>query len=586
MHHKLIISYILVCIIPLLIVSFTMYYLSASNIEHTSLEFASIYNSQILKSVDDFIEEYDKITKSILVDNDIINSLGKEDDLSMNKRINNKVITQKLLMRIGTLKPEIKCVMLVSGKDVIYQYSSTNDTINEKLILNQSWLKEMIGSENKLVITPIHDSSYYEYKNEGIVFTVGRVLFSPNGSYAGLLLIDLDPISLINPNDSFLEVKNNYDIRLLVTTKDGGVVYNSDIINGTKTKEELLENVYGSLEGKKSRDLFVLSDRSKSGILVVKTEIPRSKLFFKIREFQYITLSAILCSVIFIIIISIILSYNITKPIKELQKSMKLAEDRQYSVLTFYKSDDEIGGLIASYNKMITKIKNLIEDVYIAEIKQRQAKFLALQTQINPHMLYNTLESIRMKAIVNGDDEVAFMIKILSRMFKLSLGKDIGKNLIKNEIEYTKNYIELQNIRFDNNFILEVKLDDELQNKKLIALVFQPIIENCITHGIYNYDRPLTIIIEGEIKSEKDIIIWIRDDGRGISEKKAEEINAIISNNNLSKLKIELEEDTRESIGLKNIAERIRLQYGEGYYLKVYPGRDGGTVVEICIPCQ
>jgi len=381
-------------------------------------------------------------------------------------------------------------------------------------------------------------------------------------------------------------VKNNYDIRLLVTTKDGGVVYNSDIINGTKTKEELLENVYGSLEGKKSRDLFVLSDRSKSGILVVKTEIPRSKLFFKIREFQYITLSAILCSVIFIIIISIILSYNITKPIKELQKSMKLAEDRQYSVLTFYKSDDEIGGLIASYNKMITKIKNLIEDVYIAEIKQRQAKFLALQTQINPHMLYNTLESIRMKAIVNGDDEVAFMIKILSRMFKLSLGKDIGKNLIKNEIEYTKNYIELQNIRFDNNFILEVKLDDELQNKKLIALVFQPIIENCITHGIYNYDRPLTIIIEGEIKSEKDIIIWIRDDGRGISEKKAEEINAIISNNNLSKLKIELEEDTRESIGLKNIAERIRLQYGEGYYLKVYPGRDGGTVVEICIPCQ
>lgn len=585
LHNKLIVSYLLACIMPLLIISFTIYYLSASNIEQTSLEFASIYNSQILTSIDDFIEEYDTISKSVLIDNDIINYLGKEDQLSMNELITNKGTMQKLLMRIDTLKPDIKCVMLVSGTNTLYQYCSTNDTVNEKMVLNQPWFKQILESDDKLVITSIHDSSYYEYLNEDIVFTVGRVLLKPDGSYAGVLLIDLEPSNLIKLNNEFLEAQNNYDIKLVVTSEDGGIVYHSDILDGSETWRQLMENGYKS-PVEKDKDLIVLSDKSKRGNLVVNTEIPRNKLLFKVGEFKYITIVAILLCVIFIIIISIILSYNITKPIKELQRSMKLAEEGKYSAIAPHKANDEIGGLITSYNKMITKIKNLIEDVYIAEIKHRHAKFLALQTQINPHMLYNTLESIRMKAIVNGDDEVALMIKILARMFKLTLGKDNSQNLIKHEVEYAKTYVQLQNIRFDNKFSLEVNLDDYLQNQKIIPLVFQPIIENCITHGVLDYDTLLIIGIEGEIKSEKDILIRIRDNGIGISEKKAEEINEMLLSTEIDKFNITLGEGSRKSIGLKNIAERIGLQYGEGYYLKVYPGKECGTVVEICIPFQ
>lgn len=583
LYTKLIASYLLACVIPLLIASFTIYYLSANNIEHTSLEFASIYNSQILTSIDEFIEEYDTITKSVLIDNDIINRLGKESQLTMNELINNKVIIQKLLMRIYTLEPDIKCVMLVSGKNTLYQYCSTNDTVDEKQVLTQPWFQHMLGSEEKLVITPIHNSSYYEYLNDDVVFTVGRVLLNPDGSYAGVLLIDLDSSSLIKLNDEFLKAQRKYNIKLIVTTNDGGIVYHSDILDGSETWRQLLENGYNS-PGDKNSDLIVLSDKSSKGNLVVNTEIPRSKLLYKVGEFKYITILAILFCIILIVIISSILSYNITKPIKELQKSMKLAGNGQYSAIKSHKSNDEIGGLISSYNKMITKIKNLIEDVYIAEIKQRHAKFLALQTQINPHMLYNTLESIRMKAIVKGDDEVALMIKILSRMFKLALGKDKGQNLIKHEVEYAKNYVQLQNIRFDNKFTLEVTLDDDLLNQKIIALVFQPIIENCITHGISDYDTPLHITIEGEAISEKDIRIRIKDDGIGISEEKAAEINTMLLNTEPEKLNISQEEGSRERIGLKNIAERIGLQYGDGYYLKIYRGKVSGTVIEICIP--
>src|SRR5690606_19134987 len=152
-----------------------------------------------------------------------------------------------------------------------------------------------------------------------------------------------------------------------------------------------------------------------------------------------------------------------TRPIKALRKSMKQAELGQYLPIEKKQDHDEIGSLINSYNKMIVTIRTLIEDVYIAEIKQRRAKFIALQNQINPHMLYNTLESIRMKALMKDDDETAGMIKILARMFRLALDKEERQHSIKDELDYTFNYVQLQNMRFDNKFVLHIKISEEIQ---------------------------------------------------------------------------------------------------------------------------
>lgn len=587
LYDKLVVSYLFACIIPLLIVSYTIYNLSVKSIEANSLEFASIYDSQIVTSIDNFVDDYDKITKSILVDNDIMSYLNNENNLSMTDKINNQLIIRKLLLRIETLKPDIKCSMLVTSKNDIYQYGNSSETVDEKKLLNQSWFKEMLKSDDKLIITPVHNKSYYANESQGVVFTVGRVILDSNGVYSGVLLIDLDPYKLINLNENFLNARNNYNIKLTVTTNKGEPIYDSDAASGRKLWSELLNYEHTITENRDKKDFIELSNKTTKGNLIVNTEIPRSKLLFNIGRISNATVLAVLLCVFFVIIISIVLSYQITKPMKVLQKNMKMLGNGQYSLITMNRSNDEIGSLIGSYNHMITKIKILIEDVYIAEIKQRHAKFLALQNQINPHMLYNTLESIRMKALVNGEDEVALMIKILSRMFRIALGKDSKQNLVCDELEYAQNYIQLQNIRFDNHFSLDIRLGEEIKNTKIIALIFQPIIENSITHGFQGYDQFLKIIIEGQILEDKDVVIRFIDNGTGMTEKRVEEINKLLSEAEYDKNKLNLNnEATSKGIGLENIAERIKLHYGDKYYLRILSGSSAGTSVEIKIPLE
>lgn len=587
LHNKLMLSYLLACIVPLLAASLIIYNFSVKSLQDASLELASIFNSQIVTNMDDFIDGYDKITKSLLVDNDVINRLSNEENATMNDLINNQLIMQKLLMRLETSKPEVKCLMLLSAKNNLYQYCKTSDTINVASLQEQAWFKKILESDEKLVVTSIHNKAYYDNQKDGVVLTVGRVILNSNGVYSGVLLIDLDPSSLIKLNENFLLTRNNYNIKMSVTDAQGSVLYDSDAASGRMTWGQVLEDGYTALHNKNNNDFILMSNKTHRGNLLVNAEIPRSSLLFKIGKINYITLIAVLICVFIIIVTSILFSYSITKPIKKLQRSMKLVEKGQYSTIIENTANDEIGGLINSYNNMITKIKALIEDVYIAQIKQKNAKFLALQTQINPHMLYNTLESIRMKALVKGDDEVALMIKILSRMFRMTLGKEADRNLIRHELEYVENYIRLQNIRFNDRFSLDVRLDDSIKNSRIIALVFQPIIENSIKHGFQDYNAFLNITIEGEITEERDIIIRVHDNGIGMSAEKAAELNALLMEAEPDKLKLDLaEENTEESIGLKNIAERIKLHYGDNYSLQLVSGNGSGTVVEIRIPKQ
>lgn len=580
-------SYLVVCILPLLIVSLIIYQQSADSLEEASQEFAALYTSQIESSTHDFIKEYDRITKSVLIDNDIISRLGEEDRLPMDELIANKLTVNRILMRIAVLKPDVSSMMLITKNNNVYQYSNTSNTINESILLTQDWYKPEQHSEDSLFITGLHDRSYYEDKGEGAVFTVGRVLLDSNGSYVGVLLIDLDSTQLLRLNENFVVARDRYDMRVIINTKSGEMVYHSDLTSGKRTWKQISDSKNDPSTNKNREDLIVLTSSTSSNKLIVRTEIPRDKLLLKIGKIKYSTLIVIAVSLFIIMAVSIALSSNITRPIQDLRRSMKQAESGQYAPIELKIPNDEIGSLVSSYNKMILTIKTLIEEVFLAEIKQRQAKFISLQNQINPHMLYNTLESIRMKALVKGQDEIADMIKILARMFRLSLAAEGHVHSIANEVDYTLNYLKLQNIRFDNRFKLHVKLSEEVLQCRIMPLVFQPIVENSINHGFLDYSQFMNIVLEGTFTENNDIWIRITDDGEGMESEEVVKLNRKLVEAVTDKLKLDDRmEQSGTSIGLKNIAERIMLQYGDGYFLTVQSIRGKGTVVEFLIPRQ
>jgi Predicted signal transduction protein with a C-terminal ATPase domain len=586
-QNKLMASYLLACVIPLALVSAILFRQSAAGLEESSQEFAALYTSQIKSSLNEFLKEYDKVTKSVLVDNELIYRLGDSSSLPIDEQINQQVAVQRMLMRVALLKPEIGTVMLISRNNGVYQYTNTTSKVNENLLLSRDWYEPLSRSEDTFFITGLHDRSYYEDKGAGAMVTVGRLLYSSDGAYAGLLLIDLDPFSLLPLDNDFVQARNKYGMSVIIRNRQEQVVYDSDAASGRLAWEQVLESSGKGAGGPSGRtqDRIRLTGSTSQGELAIQTEIPRAKLLQKINRIKGTTLILILTSCLIVALLSLGLSYTITKPIKALRRSMKQAEVGQYLPIEKKQANDEIGSLVNSYNKMIVTIRTLINDVYLGEIKQRQAKLVALQNQINPHMLYNTLESIRMNALVKDDDETADMIKILARMFRIALGKDGKQHSIRSELEYTAYYLKLQNIRFDNMFNLEAAIPGDMLSHEIIPLIFQPIVENTVNHGFEGYDRMIDIVIEGAWTEEGDIRLRISDDGAGIPPGKLEQLRARLDGAGTDKTKLEqADEEASKGLGLTNIAERIKLHYGERYYLTILHSDKDGTTIEMLIP--
>lgn len=585
-QKKLIVGYLLVAVIPLLIVSSAIYYGSAKSMEDSAQEFASLYTAQIKTSLNQFVLEYENLTKLVLVDSDIFYPLDSPKQLTMDEFIIKKMNIQRLLMRITVLKPEITNLILIDRNNQMYQYSTTTSIVNDKLLMAQEWFNNYNNKEETFFITGLHDRGYYEDNLDGTAVTVGRVLFGSDGAYAGVILFDLDPYTLLQLDHDFVLAREKYGITVNLYNRHGDIIYNSDAASGRVNWKEILEagDEYGAKEND-DEELLILTGETDSNFLLIKTSIPRNKLMIKIDRIKIFTVIVIVSSCLIMTLLTIVLSYSITKPIKALRRSMKQAELGQYVPIDKEPANDEIGSLIFSYNKMILTIRTLINDVYIAEIRHRKAKYTALQNQINPHMLYNTLESIRMKALVKEQDEIASMIKILARMFRLSLGKE-GKQLsVKHEVEYTQNYLKILNIRFDNKFLFDIRIPDEIMQCNIIPLVFQPIVENSVNHGFIDTKQAMSIVITGSYVEHKGIMFRITDDGAGIAPDKLAELRFILENIDLDKIKFEEADDHSErGLGLKNIAERIKLHYGNQYYLTVYSEVGRGTTVELLVP--
>lgn len=582
-RNKMMVSFLAVCLIPVIAISTLIYNFSARSLEDASMEFASIFNSQIVSNLNNFIDEYDRVTKSMLVDDQVIASMNMENP-SLFARIDQQIYMRKVMMRLVTLKPDIEGIAMISGFGDFYQLNQDNASMDLNKIEDQSWYHSILESEETLYITEAHDCSYYVQQQDRIVVTIARKVFDYSGKYVGMILIDMDPSKLVELNEDFLLARNNYSIIISVTNEDEKILYDSEVSSGLISWQEAMRKDT-ILHDKNQDDFLVMSNGTEKGNLKVNAIIPRSSLLMKIDKIHYVTFIGLGSCVWMVVIVSWLLSRTLSKPMQNLQKSMKQVEEGNYQVMLQGEGEDEIGSLIKSYNNMVKQIKILIEDVYLAEIKQKNAEYLALQTQINPHMLYNTLESIRMNALMQGADETADMIKRLSRMFRMALDRKKSVGTIQDEIEYTETYTQLLNIRYKDRFSLEIDIPEEIRCQFMISLVFQPIVENSIEHGFRNRNTPLHMWINGSFLDTGDIQILIRDDGCGMTPERMTEINNRICLSDNAQIPVtDGNEKGRTSIGLKNIAERMRLCYGERGSMRIVSSDGAGTLIEIRVP--
>ncbi|GIP21636.1 sensor histidine kinase [Paenibacillus sp. J22TS3] len=275
----------------------------------------------------------------------------------------------------------------------------------------------------------------------------------------------------------------------------------------------------------------------------------------------------------FALLVATFISYALTRPLKSMVRLMKQVQRGHLGVSLTPKYNDEIGLLGHQFNRMITRIKDLLEEVSITEKRKQKADMRALQNQINPHFIYNTLESIRMLAESNDDPRVAELTYLLGLQMRYSISRSEETVTIAEELEHVRNYFQLLQIRFPGKFELELDIPDAFLELPVLKLVFQPIVENAVFHGLEKKSGPGLLTITAWSRDDNAMFL-IKDNGVGMSKDKL-----LALNNNLQSA----EPGENFGIGLRNVNERLCLHYGYSYGLQVESELGVGTSVTLQI---
>ncbi|OME14067.1 hypothetical protein BSK60_13845 [Paenibacillus odorifer] len=441
-------------------------------------------------------------------------------------------------------------------------YLSDMDGSKQKLSLPKNgW----VSHETKLVLKEIREDN-------NNLYTMTREIKDPiTLKTIGMLIVDFDA-ELISKWLGTKVAENNG--QLLVLTPSGDVIYDSlGRYMGQRYPhiDALHADGWTTLDGISKVNL----NTTNSSGLIMAGIIQKSQVNNEMKTVRTwiigITTALIITAMSFTY--GIILRFS--KKVKIIIKSMKRLQEGDLSTRIHLNREDELQLIANNFNYMCERLELYINKVYISELTQKNAELVALQSQINPHFLYNTLEAIRMRAITQGAKDVGQMIYILSTLFRTMIKKSMVVT-ISDEIEYCNLYLELFQIRHKDRLQIISQISPVAMNCSIVKLLIQPVIENYIVHG-FRPDRFGNLIRIEVTESGGEIQIAISDNGNGITPSKLTELQQMLQ------VSMRMDEPP-SSVGLCNVNERIKLYYGTEYGLTIASEVNKGTIVIMNIP--
>ncbi|OXM83405.1 cache domain-containing sensor histidine kinase [Paenibacillus rigui] len=453
---------------------------------------------------------------------------------------------------------------------------------------SRPWYSRVLEAGGSIVWTGAYEEHYID-KDDTYVFSIARMLRDPRvyDRFIGVLVIDMAEHVVSN---LLHQVELSKHQTVYLTDKDGTVIWHPDKtrIGQPALSGEMVSRMAGAQEG---IEKAVLGHENKYAVYTtirytgwkLVAEVPAGEIARQAVTLNRFSGAAFLLgvSVLFLLLVFVLLAFVIRSLNRRVQLVIRAIHKEGLEHL------DEPQGKVAgnlnvlerSVDHMIHKVKDLMEETYTSKVQEREAQLRALQAQINPHFLYNTLDTINWIAVGHGATDISQMIDALAKYFRLSLNKGRDTVSVEDELNLAKVYLEIQQNRFPHRFDLTIEADPEVMGLMIPKLTLQPIVENALLHGIRKSPKQNGSIRIEATRTEEELLLSVSDNGIGMTEEQA------------AKLLTEPRPQSRtdgsgSSYGLYNVHERIRLFAGDGYGLTIDSVAGEGTTVRILLKAR
>lgn len=595
MERKLLLVFLLLITLPLSFIG----YISYTNYSHSIEEKTIVYSTKMLENmmvrVDDYIEDMIRISSIPAYQEDIKQNLLRSNRYYEQRQQASGEAGQTLPAEFDLLlsiqrgiEGNISFINNIKrGANSVYIFDKYGNgyysTQAGGIRLNiqesyESWMQRVDQSSGEAMLfsTEKYTSNL---KSERYAFTVVRKVIDKSLRQIGLIAVDAN-ISVIE--DQITELDNVTNGRSIIVDEQGNVVYDSEKLRTATNIGDDREfqqavgekgSFFATMDGESRLFIYATSPNTKWKAI---TSIPVKELTKDSAVIRNVTWIATFVTIAVALLLSIFLSIALTNPLRKMMRLMKSVQEGDFNVKFQVKYRDEVGQLGNQFNRMIVRIEQLIRDIYDMETKKKEAELHALQSQINPHFMYNTLESIRMEAELNDDVVAADMISVLGKLLRYAISDLHERVTLQRELQHVDNYVQMLNYRYPNRFILDVEIGKGLEHYPIIKLVLQPIVENAIYHGMDDRKALMVITITAEL-NHPYLLLRVTDDGIGMDPATLERLNQSFAGGEQPKRK-------NGGIGLANVNERIKLHYGSIYGMKVNSAAGEGTEVLLQLP--
>ncbi|WML28238.1 sensor histidine kinase [Neobacillus sp. OS1-33] len=591
-RKKLIIFLLLVTVLPFGSSIAITYYQTTKSLNN---RFVSTNHDLIVKGEEElivYLEDVAQMSSVLYRYTPFMNVM--RDGLAQNLGANQEEVRRALAYLFNT-RPEIEQMHLYIdiGKDSYTNYHSRISGRGKyESILSHPYYSKLTRYDGFSLIEPPHE--IYSYNNISVipnsekknVLSFHNILRDvPSDNLLGFLSIDIN-LSKISAMADRLYTKGLED--LYIMDEKGVIIYSSnENVIGKENKEKWFVQLKKKSSFSKSMEW---KDQQFSGVIVhnkfsapyknwyIVKRIPYNVLYQGARETAFINILIGIVTLVIVLIATMFVSFKITAPIKVLIDNMKKVENGEFKADFDSLGKDEIGMLGRHFKLMIAKINDLIEREYKLDIENKESQLRVLRSQINPHFLYNALQSIGTLALKSKAVPVYSLLTSLSKIMRYSMNMKEDIVPFISELMHVKSYLLLQKQRFDEQFEFEINASKEVQEILIPKMILQPIVENCFKHGFDQQIKKATIHIDAKLQEDGMASISVSDNGMGVNE---EQLNCIRQElfTGISK-----QEKQRETIGLKNIYDRLQIYYANQAHMSIDSNEGSGFTVIVQFP--